>query len=281
MPPRILRDPREMRVVSEELRRDGHRIALVPTMGYLHAGHVALLAAGRRRSDVLVTSIFVNPIQFGPSEDLARYPRDLDGDLAKIGAAGGDIAFVPDEKAMYPEPPLARVGVQRLGDGLCGARRPGHFDGVATVVSKLFHIVTPHVALFGEKDYQQLAIIRRMVTDLDFGVEIVSVPIVREPDGLAMSSRNAHLSPAERADAVSLSRGLAAAEDRFRAGERNGEALIAAARSAIAHSGRVDYVELRDAVTLETVSRVTAPVVLAVAVFFGTTRLIDNRVLSP
>src|SRR5215468_1920998 len=275
----VVRDPRAMRIVSEELRRDGRRIALVPTMGYLHAGHVALLEAGRRRSDALVLSIFVNPIQFGPSEDLARYPRDLEGDLAKARAAAVDWAFMPDDHAMYPSPPLTRVHVDRLTDGLCGPRRPGHFDGVATVVSKLFHLVQPHVAIFGEKDFQQLAVVRRMVRDLDFGIEIVGVPTVREPDGLAMSSRNAYLSADERKDALSLSRGLAAAEARFRAGERDAAQLIEAARGELA--GRVDYVELRDAESLELVPTVERPVVLALAVFIGKTRLIDNRVFQP
>jgi len=275
----VLHDPREMRIVSEELRRDGRRVALVPTMGYLHAGHVSLLAAGRRRSDSLILSIFVNPIQFGPNEDLARYPRDLEGDLDKARAAGVDWAFVPDEHAMYPEQPLTLVRVSRLGDGLCGPRRPGHFDGVATVVAKLFHLAQPHVAIFGEKDYQQLAVIRRMVHDLDFGIEIVGMPIVREPDGLAMSSRNAYLSPEERKDALSLSQGLAAAEALCKSGERDAARLVETARAGL--RGRVDYVELRDAESLETVETVAAPAVLALAVFVGKTRLIDNRVLRP
>src|SRR5215468_8327472 len=275
----VVRDPRAMRIVSEELRRDGRRVALVPTMGYLHAGHVALLEAGRRRADALVLSIFVNPIQFGPSEDLARYPRDLDGDLAKARAAGVDWAFAPDAHAMYPTTPQTRVHVEGLTDGLCGPRRPGHFDGVATVVAKLFHLTQPNVAVFGEKDYQQLAVVRRMVRDLDFGVEIVGVPIVREPDGLAMSSRNAYLSADERQEALSLSRGLAAAEARFRAGERDPDRLVEAAHAQLA--GRVDYVELRDAETLELVRAVERPSVLAVAVFIGKTRLIDNRVFQP
>jgi pantoate--beta-alanine ligase len=279
MPLQVVRDPRTMRMVSEELRRDGRRIALVPTMGYLHAGHVALLAAGRRRADALVLSIFVNPIQFGAGEDLARYPRDLEGDLAKAAAAGVDWAFVPDDHAMYPAPPLTRVHVERLTEGLCGPRRPGHFDGVGTVVAKLFHLTQPHVAIFGEKDYQQLAVIRQMVRDLDFGIEIVGVPIVREPDGLAMSSRNAYLSADQRQEALSLSRGLAAAEARFRAGERDPDRLVEAAHAELA--GRVDYVELRDAENLELVATVERPVVLALAVFIGKTRLIDNRVLAP
>src|SRR5262249_2045180 len=173
-----------------------------------------------RRADALILSIFVNPIQFGPSEDLARYPRDLDGDLAKARTAGVDWAFVPDDHAMYRTPPQTRVHVAGLTDGMCGPRRPGHSGG-ATVVATLFHLTQPNVAIFGEKDYQQLAVVRRMVEDLDFGIEIVGVPIVREPDGLAMSSRNAYLSADERQEGLSLSRGLAAAEARFRAGERD------------------------------------------------------------
>ncbi len=277
---RVIRDPREMRFASEDLRRDGRRIAFVPTMGYLHRGHVSLLEAGRRRADALVLSIFVNPTQFGPGEDLSRYPRDLDGDLAKARAAGVDIAFVPDEKAMYPEPPATQVQVAGVSEGLCGASRPGHFAGVATVVAKLFHLVQPHVAIFGEKDFQQLAVIRRMVRDLDFDIEIVGAPIVREPDGLAMSSRNAYLDEDGRRRALSLSRALAAAEALFAAGERDPAHLVAAATAELAET-RVDYAELRDALTLAPVERIERPVVLALAAFVGATRLIDNRVLRP
>ncbi|HKA86599.1 MAG TPA: pantoate--beta-alanine ligase [Haliangiales bacterium] len=279
MPLQVIEDPRDMRIRAEDLRRDGRVIVLVPTMGFLHDGHVALLRAGRARGDVLVLSIFVNPTQFGPNEDYARYPRDLAGDLDKARAAGVDLAFVPSAAAMYPRQPLTRVVVDKLTDGLCGPRRPGHFAGVATVVTKLFHIVAPHVAVFGEKDYQQLAVIRRMVADLDLGVEIVGVPIVREPDGLAMSSRNAYLTPEERGRALSLSRALAAAEARFGAGERDAARLVAAARDAIADGVRVDYVELVDADTLQPVDAVARPALLALAAFVGKTRLIDNRVL--
>lgn len=270
-----------MRIATEDLRRDGRRIAFVPTMGYLHRGHVALLEDGRRRADVLVLSIFVNPTQFGPTEDLSRYPRDLEGDLAKARAAGVDIAFVPDERAMYCSPPSTSVVVTGLTDGLCGPKRPGHFAGVATVVTKLFHLVQPHVALFGEKDYQQLAVIRRMVRDLDFDIEIVGLPIVREADGLAMSSRNAYLAPDERVQALQLARALGVAEALAAAGERRAAAIVAAARAEIerAPSARIDYVELRDAESLETLENLAQPAVLALAVFIGKTRLIDNRVL--
>src|SRR5687767_10320948 len=210
-----------MRARAEDLRRDGRRIAVVPTMGALHDGHLALLRYARARADVVVLTIFVNPTQFGPKEDLSRYPRDEAGDLAKAKTCGIDLAFCPDAAAMYPAGAQTFVEVRELQKPLCGASRPGHFAGVATVVSKLFHITLPHVAVFGEKDYQQLAIIRRMVRDLDFGIEIASVPIVREPDGVAMSSRNAYLSPEQRTAARALSAGLAAAEALYKAGERD------------------------------------------------------------
>jgi pantoate--beta-alanine ligase len=274
----VIEDPREMRIRSEDLRRDGRVIVLVPTMGYLHEGHLSLLREGRGRGDVLVVSIFVNPTQFGPNEDLSRYPRDRDGDLAKAEGVGADIAFCPAAAAMYPREPLTRVIVDKLTDGLCGPKRPGHFVGVATVVAKLFHLVRPQVAVFGEKDYQQLAVIRRMVLDLDFDIEVVGMPIVREPDGLAMSSRNAYLSAEERKQAQSLSQGLLAAEALYRAGERDAAKLVDTARRII--SGKIDYVELVDAETLQPVKRVEGPAVIAAAAFFGTTRLIDNRRLG-
>jgi pantoate--beta-alanine ligase len=267
---------------SEAARARGERIAFVPTMGYLHAGHVALLEEGRRRGDRLVLSIFVNPTQFAPTEDLARYPRDLEGDLDKAAGAGTDVAFVPGDAEMYPRGYQTFVQVRELEKGLCGAHRPGHFVGVATVVCKLFNIVRPHVAIFGEKDYQQLAVIRRMVADLDMPIDIVGRPTVREPDGLAMSSRNKYLSPEERQRALALSRGLRAARALFEGGERDSAKLVAAAQTQIAPAvTRVDYVELRDADTLAPIAdRVTGPAVMAVAAFVGTTRLIDNRRLD-
>jgi pantoate--beta-alanine ligase len=280
--PAVLRTVAEMVAFSEAARARGERIAFVPTMGYLHAGHVALLEEGRRRGDRLVLSIFVNPTQFAPNEDLARYPRDLEGDLAKAAGAGTDVAFVPGDGEMYPRGYQTFVQVRDLEKGLCGAHRPGHFVGVATVVCKLFNIVRPHVAIFGEKDYQQLAVIRRMVADLDMSIEIVGLPTVREPDGLAMSSRNQYLSAEERQRALALSRGLTAARVLFDAGERDAAKLIAAAEAEIAPAAtRVDYVELRDATTLAPIpEHVIGPAVLAVAAFVGTTRLIDNRRLA-
>jgi len=275
--PRVIASPAEMTAWSEAARARGERIAFVPTMGYLHAGHVSLLDEGRRRGDQLVLSIFVNPTQFGPSEDLARYPRDLDGDLAKAVGAGTDVAYVPEARDVYPPGYQTYVEVRELEKGLCGEFRPGHFVGVATVVCKLFNVVRPHLALFGEKDYQQLAVIRRMVRDLDMGIEIVGMPIVREPDGLAMSSRNSYLSPSERQRALSLSRGLLAARAQAGAGERDGRALVeTVARALEGQVDRVDYVELRDAETLAPLARLDRPAVLAIAAYVGKTRLIDN-----
>ncbi|MGE0397343.1 MAG: pantoate--beta-alanine ligase [Kofleriaceae bacterium] len=282
MPFEVFRDPAAMRARTEDLRRDGRRIAVVPTMGALHEGHLALVRHARARADVVILTIFVNPTQFGPTEDLSRYPRDEEGDLAKARPAGIDLAFCPAPDAMYRPGAQTYVEVRELQKPMCGASRPGHFAGVATVVSKLFHITKPHVAVFGEKDYQQLAIIRRMVRDLDFDVAIESVPIVRESDGLALSSRNAYLSSEQRAAALSLSRGLAAAERAFASGVRDTAALIAAARAPIEAEplARIDYVDLRDATELTEIVRIERSAVLALAVFVGTTRLIDNRVLA-
>jgi len=279
----ILRDPAAMRERVEDLRRDGRRIAVVPTMGALHEGHLSLLRAARARADIVVLTIFVNPTQFGPKEDLAKYPRDEAGDIAKARACGIDLAFCPEASAMYPAGAQTFVEVRELQKPLCGASRPGHFAGVATIVTKLFNITKPHIAVFGEKDFQQLAILRRMVRDLDFDIEIVGMPIVREPDGLALSSRNAYLSADERRAALSLSRGLAAAEAKFAAGERDANALLAAARAPIDAERimRIDYLELRDADELTPVTQVARRAVMAVAAFAGATRLIDNRVLSP
>jgi pantoate--beta-alanine ligase len=279
----IVREPAVMRARAEDLRRDGRRIAVVPTMGALHEGHLSLLRTARTRADIVILTIFVNPTQFGPNEDLAKYPRDEAGDIAKARACGIDLAFCPEVRAMYPPGAQTFVEVRELQKPMCGERRPGHFAGVATIVTKLFHVTLPHLAVFGEKDFQQLAIVRRMVRDLDFGIEIVGVPIVREADGLALSSRNAYLSADERRAALSISKGLAAAEAKFAAGERDVAALLAAARAPIDAEPlmRVDYVELRDADDLTPIDKVTRPAVLAIAAFAGTTRLIDNRVLTP
>jgi pantoate--beta-alanine ligase len=275
-----------MQRLAGKWRRAGIKVGFVPTMGYLHAGHLSLVKRAHKfagKSGRVVVSIYVNPTQFGPKEDLSRYPRDEAGDLAKARTCGIDLAFCPDAAAMYPPGAQTFVEVRELQLPLCGTSRPGHFAGVATIVAKLFHITRPHLAVFGEKDYQQLAIIRRMVRDLDFGIEIAGVPIVREADGLALSSRNAYLSADDRAAALALSRGLAAAEALVKGGERRAEALLAAARSPLAASPRIriDYVELRDAEELTEVAALERPAVLALAAYLGTTRLIDNRVLAP
>ena len=280
----LVKTPAAMRALSDGWRAAGKRIVFVPTMGYLHDGHVSLLDEGRRRGDVLVLSIFVNPTQFGPKEDLSRYPRDLDGDLAKAERAGVDVAYVPDAAAMYPAGYQTFVEVEELQKPLCGASRPGHFRGVATVVLKLFHAVQPHVALFGRKDYQQLQVLTRMARDLDLGVEVVGLPIVREADGLAMSSRNAYLSADERLRALALSRALLSARESFEQGERDAGRLVDCARQTLhlTPGVRLDYLELRDAESLaELHGRVTRPAVMAIAAFVGTTRLIDNQLLAP
>ena len=273
-----------MRERAEDLRRDGLRIAVVPTMGYLHSGHLSLLEAARARADIVILTIFVNPSQFGPAEDLASYPRDEPGDIARARTAGIDLAFCPDAQAMYPTGYQTHVTVDELARPLCGVSRPHHFRGVATVVCKLFHITRPHLAVFGQKDYQQFVVVRQMVRDLDLGIDIVGMPIVREADGLAMSSRNVYLSPEERHQAVCLHHGLESAQKAFHdQGERDPAALLARAHEAITRAplARIDYVELRDADTLAPVtSTIDRPVVLAMAVFFGKTRLIDNAVLG-
>jgi pantoate--beta-alanine ligase len=272
----------EMRAWADRARGAGQRIGLVPTMGYLHDGHLSLVAVARRRADACVASIFVNPLQFGPSEDLDRYPRDLPRDRAALRAAGVDVLYLPSAAEMYPPHFQTEVTVSRVTAGLCGRSRPGHFSGVTTVVTKLFNAVKPHVAVFGEKDFQQLAVIRRMATDLDTGIDVVGAPIVREPDGVAMSSRNAYLSADERAAARCLSRALAAARGALAAGARDAAALLAAVHAVLDAEplARVDYAELVDVESLEPVDRVVGSAVLALAVFIGCTRLIDNTILA-
>lgn len=272
----------EMKAASRVARDAGKRIALVPTMGYLHEGHASLMREGRRRADLLVASIFVNPAQFGAGEDLDAYPCDLERDMAVAASAGVDLIFAPKAADMYPVCYQTWVDVDRLTRPLCGASRPGHFRGVTTVVTKLFNIIRPDVALFGRKDYQQLAVIRRMVADLDMDVEIVGMPIVRESDGLAMSSRNAYLSPEERQSALCLSRSLARARQLYLGGERAVPVLLGAVHSAIAdeRSAVIDYAEFRDGETLENVTTAADGTLLALAVKIGKTRLIDNCLLG-
>ncbi len=249
-------------------------------MGALHEGHLALMRAAADHAETVVASVFVNPTQFGPGEDFEAYPRDEAGDLAKAEAAGCEAVFAPSPEEMYPAGAATTVHVSGISEGLCGAHRPGHFDGVCTVVTKLFGITGCDVAVFGEKDYQQLAVIRRFTRDLDLPVEVVGHPIVREPDGLAMSSRNVYLTAPEREAALSLSRTLGRLAERWRAGERDPGALEASLRAGIHPSGEIDYAEVRDADTLAPLTRpAVGPVVAALAVRFGRTRLIDNHVL--
>lgn len=253
-------------------------LALVPTMGALHAGHLALVARARAEAAVVWVSIFVNPLQFGPREDLAAYPRDLAGDLAKLRAAGVDLVFAPDTDTMYPPDFSTRVEVHGVSAGLEGERRPGHFVGVATVVTKLFALTRPDLAYFGEKDAQQLRVIQRLTADLGFDLRIVPVPTVREPDGLALSSRNLYLNSAERRAAAALARALHAAWRAWRAGERDAEHLRAAMRQILAAEplARVDYVSIADDATLRELDRIEGPALASLAVWIGTTRLIDN-----
>ncbi|MCG3126086.1 MAG: Pantothenate synthetase [Phycisphaerae bacterium] len=262
--------------------RPPHRVGLVPTMGALHAGHLSLVDTCRRRGEYCVASIFVNPTQFGPNEDFASYPRDEAGDLEKFRAAGVDAVFMPGVAELYPPGATTTIHVARLDEHLCGPFRPGHFDGVATVVAKLLSIVAPDSAYFGQKDAQQLAIVRAMVRDLDLPVEIVGCPIVREPDGLAMSSRNAYLSPEERGRAVCLFHALQRARDAIRAGQRDARAVEALLRDAVqaARPDRIDYLSVVDAVTLQPVQHVAGVILLAGALHVGRTRLIDNLLLD-
>lgn len=282
LPFEILRAPDAVRARAEARRRCGYRVAVVPTMGALHEGHLSLIRAARARADTVIATLFVNPAQFSPGEDYGRYPRAEAEDAEKARAAGAELLYAPSEEAMYPPGYDTYVEVRELSRPLCGAARPGHFAGVATVVTKLFHAARPHLAVFGEKDYQQLVLIRRLARDLDLGVEIVGMPIVRDSDGLALSSRNAYLSASERQDATSLYRGLEAARGRFEAGAQSARELVAAARAPVdeAALAEVEYAELRDAETLDPVERADAPVVLAIAARVGTARLIDNIVLG-
>lgn len=268
----------EVREQVKAWRKEELSVGLVPTMGYLHEGHKSLIDKAVEDNDRVVVSVFVNPIQFGPSEDLASYPRDLDRDAKLCEDAGADLVFHPADGEMYFNDFCTYVDMDDLTKGLCGKTRPTHFRGVCTVVSKLFHIVAPDRAYFGQKDAQQLAVIRRMVRDLNFDLEIIGCPIVREADGLAKSSRNTYLSEAERAAAVVLHKGLNAGEELLKSGERNAVKIINTVREVIEREplAKIDYVELVDWNTLKPVDTVQAEVLMAVAVYIGKTRLIDN-----
>jgi pantoate--beta-alanine ligase len=268
----------ELRRRCDDARVAGGRVGLVPTMGYLHAGHVSLIAAARADTDFVVVSIFVNPLQFGPHEDLDRYPRDLANDLARCEAAGVDAVFAPPVEEMYPRPPLTTVHVAELTSGLCGASRPTHFDGVTTVVTKLFAGTGPCRAYFGRKDAQQLAVVRRMAADLNLPVEVIGCPLIRESDGLALSSRNAYLGDDERRAAPVLFRSLVAAVDAVTNGERDAVRIAALVRAVVAEepSADLEYVEVRDADELRPIAMLDGDVLVALAARLGATRLIDN-----
>lgn len=267
--------------LSRQWHAEGRRVGLVPTMGYLHEGHGALIDLARQHADRVIVTIFVNPTQFGPNEDFERYPRDFERDRRLCEAHGADCIFAPSANEFYAPGSSTWVTEELLSQPLCGRSRPGHFRGVTTVCAKLFLAAMADVAVFGQKDAQQVLVIQRMVRDLNFPLEIVVAPIKREPDGLAMSSRNVYLSPAERQAALAIHRGLTRAEAAFLAGERQMAALLALVRSEIAASGgRIDYVEGLDTARLEPVATIGSPALLAVAAWYGKTRLIDNRILG-
>ena len=279
----IIQSPEAMQRRALELKRAGHVIGFVPTMGFLHEGHLSLMRLARERCDVLVASIFVNPAQFGPNEDLDAYPRDFERDEALCEQAGVDIIFYPEAGNMYAADSSVWVDEESLSGVLCGASRSGHFRGVCTVVAKLFNLVQPDLAVFGEKDAQQLRIIERMVRDLNFPVEIIRGPIIREPDGLAMSSRNKYLSGTQRKDALCLRRSLDLAKQLVGEGERSISALRGAMGELIEKipAAGIDYIEFADDASLQPVKRVDGKTLVALAVQFGSTRLIDNDVLVP
>jgi pantoate--beta-alanine ligase len=278
---RICNTIEDMRAACRAARRGGKRLGFVPTMGALHEGHLSLVRAAKALCDAVAASIFVNPMQFGPTEDLAKYPRSFERDRELLENEGVDLLFAPSVEEMYPAGAVTWVTVEELSSKLDGRSRPGHFRGVTTVVAKLFHVVEPDAALFGQKDAAQVAIVRRMVRDLNFHVEIVACPIVREPDGLAMSSRNAYLDPQQRKQALVLHRSLLRVKKSWEAGERAAAKLAAAAREEFAGEKpvRLDYFEIVDPGSLDPVESVARGALVAVAAFVGTTRLIDNILL--
>jgi pantoate--beta-alanine ligase len=280
---KILETIDSTRAATRAARRQGQRVGLVPTMGALHEGHMSLVRAAKEQSDYVAVSLFVNPLQFGPNEDLGKYPRRLERDRDLLEQAGVDLLFAPSEAEMYPGRAVTFVNVEGLSERLDGQSRPGHFRGVTTVVSKLFHIIEPDRAFFGQKDAAQVAIVRRMVRDLNLPVEIVVCPIVREPDGLAMSSRNAYLDPQRRKQALALSRALRRVEELFRQGERDAAKLEVAGRQVVAEDPavRLDYLAIVDLNSLEPVNPAAPGALVAVAAYVGNTRLIDNVILNP
>jgi pantoate--beta-alanine ligase len=271
-----------MQKESEKIRLVGRSIAFVPTMGFLHDGHLRLMTEGRRLADVLVISIFVNPTQFGPAEDYQEYPRDMEGDISKAREAGADVIFAPSVEEIYPVGFQTKVVVERVTQHLCGLSRTGHFEGVATVVAKLFNITKPHFAIFGQKDYQQLIVIRRMVKDLNMDIEVIGVPIVREPDGLAMSSRNKYLNPEERESAQCLKKSIDMARALTKEGERNANRIKSAIQGLILSYPftNIEYISICNSLTLEDMDTVEGECLLALAVKVGKTRLIDNCLIK-
>lgn len=279
---KIIQSAAEMQEFSEAERRLGRRIAFVPTMGYFHQGHLNLMRTGRKRGDCLVVSIYVNPAQFAPTEDLDAYPRDFERDQTLAEMVGVDVIFSPDSREMYPEGYQTHVEVEGVTNNLCGISRPRFFRGVTTVCTKLFHIVKPHVTIFGKKDFQQYVTIRRMVRDLNMDIEVVGVDTTREPDGLAMSSRNVYLNPEERKSALSLSRSLDLAGELYGKGERDASSILEKVQALIVgypHT-EIDYAQICDVATMKDVARIEGACVLALAVRVGKTRLIDNRVFG-
>jgi pantoate--beta-alanine ligase len=280
---KLVKTIEEMRVFRKAIRASGKRLGLVPTMGALHEGHLSLVRAAREMSDIVAVSIFVNPTQFGPQEDFAKYPRNLESDCALLEREHVDVIFAPSVEDMYPAGAVTWVTVEGMSDRLCGQSRPGHFRGVTTVVSKLFHIIEPDAAFFGQKDAAQVAIVRRMVRDLNMPVSIEVSPIIRESDGLALSSRNAYLNPEERKAALVLYRSLRRAQELFDRGELDSAKLISVGKQELAkeHSVRLDYLEIVEPDTLESIPAISKRALIAVAAFVGNTRLIDNIILTP
>jgi pantoate--beta-alanine ligase len=273
---------RDMQRWSEARRVEGKKIAFIPTMGFLHEGHLSLVREGKKHGDVVVVSIFVNPMQFNQQSDFDKYPKSFEQDRQMLKDVGTDALFSPNASEMYPEGFQTAVEVEKVSQPLCGAFRPGHFRGVATVVSKLFHIVKPHVAIFGEKDFQQCVVIQRMVKDLSFDLEILPMPTIREADGLAMSSRNARLNSAERQTSLCIARALNSAEEMVQRGERRADQILRNVREILDRQGgiRLEYASLCHSETLEEVSEVMRPTLLAIAAWVGEVRLIDNRVIG-
>ena len=278
----VVKTVKEVREIVSDWRKQGYSIGFVPTMGYLHEGHQSLISKSASQNDKTVVSVFVNPIQFGPNEDLATYPRDLERDMQKVEEAGGDIIFNPEPREMYPEHFTSFIDTTETTELLCGARRPVHFRGVCTVVGKLFNIVAPDRAYFGQKDAQQLATIKRFARDLNFNVEIIPCPIIREDDGLAKSSRNTYLSPEERKAAVILSKSLEKGKQALENGERDAKKVISIITESLETEplAKVDYVEVVDFENIQRIDTVKGETLVAIAVFIGKTRLIDNFIIT-